>query len=248
MRILLVENDVTKASELRGSFAAQHLKTEIVDSGDDALELLRHYEYDIVVLSLSLPNGDGSRMIRRIRTARLETPILALAPRLQPRASIEAFTAGADDVVGEAIDWTELVARMHAIVRRSRGHSQAKLRVGALTLDVQHRQALAHDIALDLTRKEFALLELLMLRKNMVLSKETILSQLYGGLDEPEAKIIDVFVCKIRRKLAQAGLKDVLGTVWGRGYTILDTWRDDTPPTPIVPPAGEPRHRALAMV
>jgi two-component system cell cycle response regulator CtrA len=137
---------------------------------------------------------------------------------------------------------------MHAIIRRSRGHSHSTLQVRGLSLDLERREVTANGIAVALTGKEFELLQLLMLRKNLVLTKEAILDQLYGGLDEPEVKIIDVFVCKIRKKLARAGLDNVIGTVWGRGYTI-DGVSNGGPHrfTPQVPePASDPHRLVMA--
>src|SRR3954447_12929634 len=115
MRVLLVENDITAAKNLLGFLAAQNLRTEVADTGEDALELLRHYQYDIIVLSLSLPDMGGARVISRMRRAGVTTPVLALSPQRQPRLSVDAFAAGADDVVEEGVDRSELVARMHAI-------------------------------------------------------------------------------------------------------------------------------------
>jgi two-component system cell cycle response regulator CtrA len=155
---------------------------------------------------------------------------------------VDALAAGADDVVEERVDRNELVARMHAIVRRSRGHSQSTLRVGPLSLDLERHEAWADGTPVALTGKEFQLLHLLMLRKNMVMTKDVILEQLYGGIDEPETKIIDVFVCKIRKKLARAGVQDVLGTVWGRGYTIRDSRPDSD--ARVLPHAPEPVYHA----
>ena len=236
MRVLLVENDLAVASTLQSFFAAQSLRIEAADAGEDALELLRHYEYDIVLLNLALPDMDGARMIGRIRNSGIATPVLALCGRRNRHGVPAAFGAGADDVVDECIDRTELIARMHAIVRRTRGHSQSTLHVGGLSLDVERREVTANGIAVALTGKEFELLQLLVLRKNLILTKDAMLNQLYGGLDEPEVKIMDVFICKIRKKLARAGLDNVIATVWGRGYTIQVAWPGhDAPELPRAP-------------
>jgi two-component system cell cycle response regulator CtrA len=169
MRVLLVENDAAAAKNLVAFFAAHNIRLETADSGEDALDLLRHYEFDIVMLNLRLPDMDASRVITRMRTARLSVPVLALSHRAQPRLSVDAFAAGADDVVDQHVDRAELVARLHAIVRRTRGHSQSSLRVGQLMLDLDRREVSANGHAVHLTGKEFELLQLLMLRKNMAL-------------------------------------------------------------------------------
>jgi two-component system cell cycle response regulator CtrA len=247
MRVLLIENDVAVAETLNAYFIAHGITAERTDTGEEALELVRHYEFDLLILSLALSDIDGSAIIRRIRAAGRTTPILALATLRNPRARVQAFAAGADDVVDQRIDQAELLARIRAIVRRSRGHSQSRLQIGAVTLNLESQTVVANGTSLSLTGKEFALLQLLMLRKNMVMTKDAILTQLYGGMDEPELKIIDVFVCKIRKKLAAVGLGDFIGTVWGRGYTVRDQARDSTrPEMPFMPePIVAPRRLVL---
>jgi two-component system cell cycle response regulator CtrA len=248
MRLLMIENNAAVAKTLEAYCMAQGISPELTDTGEEGLELLRHYEFDLLILNLTLPDIDGSAVIRRVRAAGRTTPILALSAARNPRARVQAFAAGADDVVDQNIDPTELLARVRAIVRRSRGHSQSSLQIGAVTLDLEQHTVLANGTSVSLTGKEFGLLQLLMLRKNMVLTKDAILTQLYGGMDEPEVKIVDVFVCKIRKKLAQAGLNDFVGTLWGRGYTVRDQAGSTAPPeTPLTPePSKAPRHHAFA--
>ena len=149
-------------------------------------------------------------------------PVLAISSAPQPAAKIRALQAGADDCVTAPFHKDELLARMHAIIRRSRGHSQAKLQVGPLQLNLDSRQVTVNGQEVHLTGKEYAILELLVLRKGMVLTKDAFLNHLYGGMDEPEMKIIDVFICKLRRKLADAGCGDLIRTIWGRGYVLKE--------------------------
>ena len=234
MRVLLVESNSRHAAAISADLNAEAIRVEIAGSGDDALYLMRDYEYDLVLLNLLLPDMDGSALISRIRSARYKTPIIALSAI--PQARLKALAAGADDVVERDMDRAELGARIRAIVRRTRGYSQSQLQVGSLTLDVDQQDVVANGVRVHLTAKEFAILQLLVLRRNMILTKEAILSQLYGGMDEPEIKIIDVFICKIRSKLTKAGLPNVIGTVWGRGYTVKDTGSE----TPAVIPRPQP--------
>jgi len=248
MRVLLIENNPAVAKGLDARFLAEGISAELTDTGEEALELVRHYEFDLLILSLGLPDVEGGSVIRRMRAAGCTTPILALSNVRNPRARVQAFAAGADDVVDQHIDPAELLARIRAIVRRSRGHSHSSLQIGPVTLNVELHSVVANGTDLSLTGKEFALLQLLMLRKNMVMTKEAILSQLYGGMDEPELKIIDVFICKLRKKFAKAGVDDFIGTVWGRGYMVRDqaggSARPETPFTPE--PIQAPRRRVLA--
>ena len=192
------------------------------DTGEEALELVRHYDYDIVVLDLMLPDMEGFEVVRRMRAARQDTPVLILSGMDRPQAKVKGFGMGADDFISKPFDKAELIARLQAIVRRSKGHSQPTLRVGNLMLNLETREVTVNSQSVHLTGKEYAILELLVLRKGMVLTKEAFLNHLYGGMDEPEMKIIDVFICKLRKKLAAAGADNLIGTVWGRGYMIRE--------------------------
>ena len=243
MRVLLVDDCGRHVKALGAGLKTEGIVVELANTGQDAIDLLRHYEFDLLLLNLALPDMEGSILIGRIRSAGHQTPILALTSLLQAR--IKALGAGADDVVEPDIDRAEIVARIRAIVRRTRGYSRSTLQIGALSLDVDNQGVTANGHPVHFTGREFAILQLLALRRNMVLTKEAILSNLYGGMDEPEVKIIDVFVCKIRNKLAQAGLHNVISTVWGRGYTIRDgadeanhiPLRRKTRPAPTLTPA-----------
>ena len=233
MRVLLVESNSRVAAAISADLKNETFQVDIAESGVDALYVMRDYEFDLVLLNLLLPEMDGNALISRIRLAKDKTPIIALSA--VPQARLKALAAGADDVVERDIDRAELGARIRAIVRRSRGFGQSQLHVGNLTLDVDHHDVVANGVRVHLTTKEFALLQLLVLRRNMIMTKEAILSQLYGGIDEPEIKIVDVFICKIRSKLAQAGLPSVISTVWGRGYSVKDAGSES-----LVPPRPQP--------
>ena len=242
MRVLLVESNVRSAAVIAADLKADAIRVEFVETGDDALYIMRDYQFDLVLLNQRLPDMDGATLISRIRAAKHDTPIIALSAVAQAR--LKALAAGADDVVECDIDREELVARIRAVVRRSRGYSQSSLRVGDLTLNVDQHDVTANGVRVPLTAKEFAILELLVLRRNTIMTKEVILAHLYGGMDEPEMKIIDVFICKIRNKLAKAGLPNVISTVWGRGYTVKDVTPDASRSVPQPQPA--PREYAFA--
>jgi two-component system cell cycle response regulator CtrA len=157
-----------------------------------------------------------------MRSSRVETPVLILSGLTRPQAKVKGFGMGADDYITKPFDKAELVARIQAVIRRSKGYSQPLLKIGNLQLNLDSRDVLVDGNQVHLTGKEYAILELLVLRKGMVLTKEAFLNHLYGGIDEPEMKIIDVFICKLRKKLAQAGAGNLIGTVWGRGYMMRD--------------------------
>ncbi|HBK05318.1 MAG TPA: DNA-binding response regulator [Acetobacteraceae bacterium] len=235
MRVLLVEEDLIAARGITLMLKAAGAVVDQTDSGEDSLELLRHYEYDIVLLDLTLPDIEGFEVVRRIRIARNDTPVVVLSSITMPQARVKALSLGADDFITKPYDKAELLARMQAIVRRSKGFSQPTVRMGRLELNLDSREVLVDGRDIHLTGKEYSILELLVLRKGMVLTKEAFLNHLYGGMDEPEVKIIDVFVCKLRKKLARAGADGVIGTIWGRGYVIRESATQELFVTPREP-------------
>lgn len=222
MRVLLVEDDLTAAGEITQIMKGAGFTVDHVQSGEEAVEMLRHYDYDLSVLELMLPDIEGYEIVRRARAARVATPIVVLSGLTRPQAKVKAFSVGADDYLTKPFDPEELVARMQAILRRSKGFSEPTLRVGALKLSLDSREVTVNDAPVHLTGKEYSILELLVLRKGMVLTKDAFLNHLYGGMDEPEMKIIDVFICKLRKKLQAAGAGNLITTVWGRGYMLRE--------------------------
>ncbi len=222
MRVLLVEDDLDAARIVVMMLKSAGTVVDTADTGEEALELVRHYDYDIVILDLMLPDMEGYEVVRRMRAARMETPVLILSGLSRPQAKVKGLALGADDFITKPFDKSELVARIQAVVRRSKGFSQPSLRVGELQLNLDSHEVFVNGTAVPLTGKEYAILELLTLRKGMILTKEAFLNHLYGGMDEPEMKIIDVFICKLRKKLRAAGASNVIGTVWGRGYMMRE--------------------------
>ncbi len=222
MRVLIAEDDSLASRALVQLLRSNAVIVDQVDNGEEALDLSRHYDYDVILLDLVLPDMEGYDVVRRMRSARIDTPVIAQCASARPQARVKAFSMGADDVISKPYDHAELFARMQAIMRRSKGYSQPKLRCGSLELSLDSREVSVDGQPVHLTGKEYAILELLVLRRGMVLTKEVFLNHLYGGMDEPEMKIIDVFICKLRKKLADAGAPNVIGTVWGRGYMVRD--------------------------
>jgi two-component system cell cycle response regulator CtrA len=222
MRVLLVEDDPSAARGIILMLKGGGAVVDQVDSGEEALELAHHYDYDITILDLMLPDMEGYEVVRRMRAARIEVPVLILSGLSRPQAKIKGLGLGADDFITKPFDKGELLARIQAVVRRSKGYSQPTLQIGSLHLNLDSRDVTVNGRQVHLTGKEYSILELLTLRKGMVLTKEAFLNHLYGGTDEPEMKIIDVFICKLRKKLAAAGAPNLIGTVWGRGYMMRE--------------------------
>ncbi|MFN4087635.1 MAG: response regulator transcription factor CtrA [Alphaproteobacteria bacterium] len=223
MRVLIVEDDSATAKSIEAILKAEGFIADTTDLGEDGLEIGKLYDYDLIILDLMLPDIDGFEVLRRLRSARVDTPTLILSGLAEPDSKIRGFGIGADDYLTKPFDRRELVARTHAIIRRARGHSESVIRTGRLTVNLDSRTAQVSEQALHLTGKEYAILELLSLRKGTTLTKEMFLNHLYGGMDEPEVKIIDVFICKLRKKLmAATGGENYIETVWGRGYVLRD--------------------------
>jgi two-component system cell cycle response regulator CtrA len=229
MRVLLVEDDTSMAKAMEHMFASEGFVCDTTDQGEDGLEIGKLYDYDIIVLDLMLPDIDGYEVLRRLRAAKVKTPILILSGRDEPDDKIKGLAGGADDYLTKPFDRRELVARIHAIVRRAKVHPQSVIRTGKLEVNLDAHSVTAENRPVHLTGKEYAILELLSLRKGTTLTKEMFLNHLYGGMDEPELKIIDVFVCKLRKKLSAAtGGENYIETVWGRGYVLRDPVSPDS--------------------
>jgi two-component system cell cycle response regulator CtrA len=223
MRVLLVEDDSATAQSIEMMLRSESYVCDTTDMGEDGLEIGKLYDYDIIILDLMLPDIDGYEVLRRLRAARVQTPILILSGLSGLDDKIKGLGVGADDYLTKPFDKRELIARIQAIVRRSKGHSDSVIETGKLTVNLDTRTVEVGGQPLHLTGKEYGILELLSLRKGTTLTKEMFLNHLYGGMDEPELKIIDVFVCKLRKKLASAtGGENYIETVWGRGYVLRD--------------------------
>nr|WP_111302132.1 response regulator transcription factor [Paracoccus saliphilus] len=223
MRILLVEDDPNAARAVELMLTAASHKVDLADTGEEGIDLAKVYEYDLILLDLALPDINGMEVLRHLRLARIDTPILILTGSDDTESKLRGFGFGADDYMTKPFNREELQARIQAIIRRSKGHSQALIQIGNLVLNFDARSVEVRGKPLNLTGKEYQILELLSLRKGTTLTKEMLLNHLYGGMDEPEAKIIDVFICKLRKKLSEAlEGENVTETVWGRGYALRD--------------------------
>jgi two-component system cell cycle response regulator CtrA len=221
MRVLLVEDDPATAQSLQMMLESEKMVVDATDLGEDGLEIGKLYDYDIIILDLMLPDIDGIEVLRRLRDARVETPVLILSGLTDANDKVKGLGTGADDYLTKPFNKAELMARIQAIVRRSKGHAQSIIRTGKLAVNLDSHTAEVDSHPVHLTGKEYGILELLSLRKGTTLTKEMFLNHLYGGMDEPELKIIDVFICKLRKKLGNAtGGDNYIETIWGQGYVL----------------------------
>jgi len=223
MRILLVEDDPTTSKSIEIMLTHANLNVYATDLGEEGIDLAKLYDYDLILLDLHLPDMSGHEVLRQLRMARVETPILILTGESGTESKLRGFGFGADDYMTKPFLRDELVARIHAIIRRSKGHAQSIINTGRISVNLDAKTVDVGGLPVHLTGKEYQMLELLSLRKGTTLTKEMFLNHQYGGMDEPELKIIDVFICKLRKKLSEAtGGDNHIETVWGRGYVLRD--------------------------
>ena len=223
MRVLLIEDDGATAQSIELMLKSDGFNVYTTDLGEEGVDLGKVYDYDIILLDLNLPDMTGFDVLKSLRVSKVNTPILILTGQGDIETKVRGLGFGADDYMTKPFHKDELVARIHAIVRRSKGHSQSVITTGDLVVNLDAKTVEVAGQRVHLTGKEYQMLELLSLRKGTTLTKEMFLNHLYGGMDEPELKIIDVFICKLRKKLAAATSGEhYIETVWGRGYVLRD--------------------------
>jgi two-component system cell cycle response regulator CtrA len=223
MRVLLIEDDRTIAQSIELMLKSESFNVYTTDLGEEGIDLGKLYDYDIIMLDLNLPDMSGFEVLRSLRVSKVKTPILILSGIAGIEDKVRGLGFGADDYMTKPFHKDELVARIYAIVRRSKGRAESVVITGDLCVNLDTKVVKVGGTHVHLTGKEYQMLELLSLRKGTTLTKEMFLNNLYGGMDEPEIKIIDVFICKLRKKLANASSgKDYIETVWGRGYVLRE--------------------------
>ena len=221
MRVLLIEDDSATATSIELMLKSDGAVVYRTDLGEEGIDLGKIYDYDIIVLDLNLPDMSGFDVLRQLRVAKVKSPILILSGFANVEDKVKGLGFGADDYMTKPFHKDELVARIHAIVRRSKGHAESVVNTDDLCVNLDRKTVEVNGTRVHVTGKEFLLLELLSLRKGSTQTKESFLNHLYGGMNEPDMKIIDVFICKLRKKLANAsGGKNYIETIWGRGYML----------------------------
>ena len=223
MRLLLIEDDLAVVQSVELMLRAEDFQVESTGLGQDGLNLVKVQEYDIVLLDLNLPDMSGYDVLRALRISRVKTPILILSGLNNIDDKVKGLGFGADDYLTKPFHKDELIARIRAVVRRSADPSESVVRCGDLVVKLDQKRAEIAGRDLHLTTKEYQIVELLAMRQGSPITKEMFLNHLYGGMDEPEQKIIDVFICKTRKKLMEASEgRDYIETIWGRGYTLRE--------------------------
>jgi len=223
MHLLIIEDDRPFARSVEAILKQEGCTVHHAETAGEGIDLAKVCKYDLILLDLSLPDMPGDRVVTRLRAAKIGTPVLVLSGDISVDARVRLLSAGADDFISKPFHKDELVARIRAVVRRSLALSAPTIVTGKLTLNLNDHTVSACGTRVHLTIKEYQMLEALALRKGATLSKDALLNQIYGGIDEPEMKIIDVFICKLRKKLAEAtGGENYIHTVWGAGYRLQD--------------------------
>jgi len=223
MRVLLIEDDPMMARSIELMLATGGFIVEKTGAGEDGVDLAEVYDFDLILLDLNLPDMSGLDVLRTLRRGKNATPILVLSGTLEIESKVKALSLGADDYLTKPFHKDELIARLRAVIRRSKGHAQSLITIGDMVIDLDSKMVHVNGVRVHLTGREYQTLELLALRKGKTLTKDVFLSSLYGGMDEPGAKIVDVFICKLRKKLAPAtDGRHVIETVWGGGYVLRE--------------------------
>ena len=221
MRILMIEDDRATVAAVELMLAAEGWSVYDTDLGAEGVDLGKIYDYDVILLDLGLPDMSGMDVLRKLRAAAVKTPIIVVSGSRETETKVRSFGLGADDYLTKPFHREELTARIRAVSRRSNGHAQAVITTGPLSVNLDRHACEIEGAPIHLTASEYAILELLSLKKGATVTKDMFLTHLYDGKDEPDGKIIDVFVCKLRRKLREATHgQELIETVWGRGYTL----------------------------
>ncbi|MDE1896023.1 MAG: response regulator transcription factor [Rhodospirillales bacterium] len=226
MKILSFETISNKKDLLTAFLRSRMAIVDETNDGEEVLDLVKFYDYDAILLRLSENRLGDLELIRKLRLARVRAPIIAVARSMSEAIRLRVLQTGADDLIVDALSHEEVFMKVQNLIRRSRGFHENALRLGQVEINMNAKKIYANGKPVTLTKKEYQIAEILALRKGVVLSKEAILDHLYGGLDEPNPKIIDVFICKIRKKLQTLGVEDFIETNWGRGYMAIDHRQD----------------------
>ena len=222
MRILLTAMDSAQTSDVVALLASHRFVLDRAANGEEALQFARLYAFDAVMFNTSMMDPVCTEFVRRLRASASRLPMVAIARQILPRDRARLLDMGADDVITLPIDGSELAARMRAVVRRSGGFTRSELRAGPVELHMDSRLATAHGRELHLSPTEYRVLELLILRKNTLVTKSAVMDMLYGDIDEPEIKSIDVLMHRLRKRLAANGVGSLVTTVWGAGYIVRE--------------------------
>jgi two-component system, cell cycle response regulator CtrA len=221
MRVLLIKDDCANRRHIELSLRGEDICAESIETGEDGIQCARHSDYDAIVLDLGLPDISGLEVLRALRRARIDTPVIMISVVAAPQSKIKALNAGADDYVTLPCNDGELIARLRAVVRRSKGISDSRVSFGPMTIDLIAKTVEAQGQRVPLSGKEYLILELLSLRRGKPVSKETMINHIYTDGEGPNSPTIGLFMHRLRKKLAAAsGGRRYIETVQQHGYLL----------------------------
>jgi DNA-binding response OmpR family regulator len=218
MRVLIVEDDPGIARFLERGLAAHGHQAVTADNGHDGVIMAADESVDFVLLDIMLPGIDGQEVLRRIRARRSNLPVLMLTARDEVRDKVSALDGGADDYLTKPFDLEELLARMRALVRRADQPEASRIELGDLKLDLRSHRVWRGEKSVELSSREFALLEYFVRHSGQVLSRQQILSAVWDYAFDPGSNVVDVYVSYLRNKLDRRGEPSLIATVRGAGY------------------------------
>lgn len=223
MRVLVVEDDPRTSNSVRALLEGEKMAVDVAAAGEDGLIRALRQRYDVMLLDLGLPDTHGFDILRKLRAAGCDMPVMLISGTSDGRTKAQGLWLGGDDYIVKPYRAPELLARISAVVRRARGHAQTLIQIGDLTVNLDSQWAERNGCRIHLSSKEYGVLELLALRRGQVVSREALMAHLYGVMDAPNDKIIEVFVSKLRKKLQDVlDGPDLIETIWGRGYMLCD--------------------------
>lgn len=220
MRVLIIEDNHSTAQTVELALTKEGIVCDRAELGEEGLEVSKLYDYDLIILDIMLPDMNGYDVLKSIRSSRKPVPVLILSGLGASEDKIKGLGYGADDFLSKPFNMGELIARVKAIVRRAQGHSDSIVEVGELKINMDAHTTVIGKEPVHLTAKEQSLLEFMAMKKGQVVTKEQFLTHLYNGMDDPELKIVDVFVHKVRKKIVQVSGENYIQTFWGRGYAL----------------------------
>jgi two-component system response regulator PhoP len=224
MRILVIEDDLHLADNLRNALEKERYSVDVCHDGESGLFHIKEYPLDLAVIDLGLPKLDGIELIRRARAAEIAIPILILTARDRWQDKVEGLDAGADDYLTKPFHVEELIARCNALIRRSAGQANPEIIAGPIRLNTRSQQVWVNDEEMNLTAYEYKVLEYLMVNPQKVISKAELTEHIYDQDFDLDSNVIEVFVLRLRKKLDPTGELNPVETLRGRGYRLKSQW------------------------
>ena len=223
MRVLVVEDERRVARFIRRALAEEGFAVDLCGDGNEALDLIQFTSFDAIVLDVMLPGRDGLSVLKKLRSRSILTPVLILTGRGSVTERVEGLNLGADDYVSKPFSIDELVARIRALIRRSSGESLSFYRIADLVVRPAERMVERSEHRIDLTAREFALLELLVRHPGRVFTRTQICERVWDYNFDPETNLVDVYIQRLRRKIDDPFAQKLIHTIRGAGYKVAET-------------------------